>query len=238
MRTKQMIEKEYYTLKEITKIIDVPESTAHHWKETFFSWLPIKGEGRKKRYHHDSIEIFLCIQELYNKNTDTEAIKDLLTQKYPLTTTVNQKDNNTTITPLARIPAQLPEMRIPALENFTEKIESMFSQGIELLKETLNENRELRNKIESLEKTVMEMKDKKIKPDMQKKPRKTTAKPLLKKTNQTKKEIQKKIKAMRDNGKSWNQIADDFNQEGLKNPNTGKTWERKAVQRIFEKKLN
>jgi len=231
-----MMKKDYYTLKEIAKELDVPESTAHHWKELFLTWLPIKGEGRKKRYHSDCIEILQTVQNLYNQNTSTEDIKDILTQKYPITNTTQQKTDNTTITPPARTPMQMPEMRIPALETFTEKIEGMFNQGIKLLQETLNENRELRNKIESLEKTVLEIKYQNHKPQPQAKINKTTTKPLPKK-KQIKQELQERIKTMRDSGESWEKIAEEFNNEGLKNPNTGKAWERKAVQRIFEKKI-
>ena len=71
-------EKEHYTLTEISNKISRSRSTIADWYRVFAQYFPTKGEGRTKRFHKDSIELFLLIAKMKDNNEPNETIENVL----------------------------------------------------------------------------------------------------------------------------------------------------------------
>lgn len=69
------------TIKEIANKLDIPESNIRYYRDKFEAYLPYEGEGRKRRYRPEAVDIFAYIAEQYAKNRSSEDIeKDLATR--------------------------------------------------------------------------------------------------------------------------------------------------------------
>jgi len=213
--------KQYYSLAELAKNLNVPASTLRYWKEHFLSWIPHQGEGRKMRYHAESIDIFRFIQQSFSKNISADDIKDMLAEKYPL-----QHDMTTPYPEAspAKLPAVLDNMNAlqSMIETIMDKAIGKLTDAIANVQELKDENRELKQRLAKLESIVL----------------KTQAQQLNNNNTTKKKQVKisldKRIQKMRDDKVSWDKIADALNNEGVKNPNTGGKWNRKAVQKVVQ----
>ena len=68
----------------ISKELNIPESTLHYWKNRFAEYLPSIGRGRQRRYRTETIEIFRTISELLKLGHTTRDVKTQLADMYPL----------------------------------------------------------------------------------------------------------------------------------------------------------
>jgi DNA-binding transcriptional MerR regulator len=69
---------ELLTLKEISRRLNVPESSIRYYRDRFEEYLPARGEGRKRRYRSEALEIFRTIVQGYKNDRNAEEIKDHL----------------------------------------------------------------------------------------------------------------------------------------------------------------
>ena len=53
-----MAENRLYSVASIAKLLDVPESTLHYWKNRFDDVLPSIGRGRNKRFRPEALDVF------------------------------------------------------------------------------------------------------------------------------------------------------------------------------------
>lgn len=265
-------EKEFYSLNELAQALDIPVSTTHNYKRLFAKWLPIKGKGRRVRYHKDCIHILKYIQELYDNGGGTQEIEEILTKEFPLVSPQSSspsipspaqmppaqsypmpssapvsehKDKPASQVPHPAIPseAQSLEIQIPALDKFGDRIEAVFTQLVNFMKESMEENRNLRERVDILEKKLAQ---KAVEPEAPEKLSETISPgsipPASKepekeaeagKTTLSKDELKDMVQGMRDEGMSWSRIADELNNRGLINPNTRGPWQRRSVSRQF-----
>ncbi|MBU1611999.1 MAG: MerR family transcriptional regulator [Proteobacteria bacterium] len=69
----------FISLREIARQLNIPPSTVVYYKDRFAEHIPSQGgEGRRKRYPADAIEIFRRIREMFNNNWSTEQIEQEL----------------------------------------------------------------------------------------------------------------------------------------------------------------
>jgi DNA-binding transcriptional MerR regulator len=71
------------TIKEIAKRLDVPESNIRYYRDRFEDFLPSLGEGRKRRYKPEALEVFRCIVQGYKNDLNTEQITHRLMTRFP-----------------------------------------------------------------------------------------------------------------------------------------------------------
>lgn len=73
------------TLKEIAKILNIPESSLRKYRELFSQFIPGVGKGRSRRYRVEAIEIFKDIRHLREDlQMPWDAVTDRLAEKYPM----------------------------------------------------------------------------------------------------------------------------------------------------------
>lgn len=71
-----------YTIKEVSKTIDVPEGTIRQWEKDFPEILIIPRDGQNARYFTDfEIEILSSIKTMRDKNLSKKMINDLLQKR-------------------------------------------------------------------------------------------------------------------------------------------------------------
>lgn len=70
-----------YSIAAIAKILDLPESTLHYWKNRFDQFLPATGEGRHKRFQPEALDVFRAIHELLESGLQVSDAKAELSRR-------------------------------------------------------------------------------------------------------------------------------------------------------------
>jgi DNA-binding transcriptional MerR regulator len=66
------------TIAEIAKRLEVPESTIRSWRDRYAAFIPSVGQGRKKRYEPEALEVFAKIAELSAAYPSTAEVTEQL----------------------------------------------------------------------------------------------------------------------------------------------------------------
>ncbi len=69
------------TLTQIAKHFSLPESTMRYYSKRFSNFLPIQGEGRRRRYEPEALDIFALIIHEMQSGKNAHAIENILTQR-------------------------------------------------------------------------------------------------------------------------------------------------------------
>jgi DNA-binding transcriptional MerR regulator len=85
-----MQEKEYYTVKEIGAVLDMPESTVRYFRDRFIDFIPYEGRGRSRKYTQESIEVIRAIVEYNNAKMNAEEIEKALSARFTRVIDVSQ----------------------------------------------------------------------------------------------------------------------------------------------------
>ena len=94
-----MADSRLYSIAAIAKILDVPESTLHYWKNRFDDVLPSFGTGRGKRYRAEAVEIFRDIGAMLAQGLSAGDVRAELARRYPVN--VGSGEASTLSAPLA-----------------------------------------------------------------------------------------------------------------------------------------
>jgi DNA-binding transcriptional MerR regulator len=73
-----------YSIAAIAKILDVPESTLHYWKNRFEDMLPSYGAGRGKRFRAEAVEVFRDIGAMLSQGMAAGDVRAALARRYPV----------------------------------------------------------------------------------------------------------------------------------------------------------
>lgn len=82
----------FLTIKEIAKQLQVPESNIRYYRDRFEDYIPSVGEGRRRRYKKEAIDVFSYIVQGYREEKNTEQIAAELAGMFPRT--VHMDDGN------------------------------------------------------------------------------------------------------------------------------------------------
>jgi DNA-binding transcriptional MerR regulator len=64
-----------YTLREIARELNLPESTIRYYRDAFAPFIPTVGLGRRRRYPADAVDVFRTIADGYSQNLSREEIE-------------------------------------------------------------------------------------------------------------------------------------------------------------------
>lgn len=124
------MEEELLSIKEIARRLEVPESNVRYWRDRFEEYLPVQGQGRKRRYSAKALEIFQLIRDGFQDNHSTEYIAQELARHYPRTMQV-------TATPSEREPVPEPEANTNHVNSVNALVQSQ-AKTLEHLARSLN----------------------------------------------------------------------------------------------------
>ncbi|MBT8763078.1 MerR family transcriptional regulator [Desulfohalobiaceae bacterium Ax17] len=74
---------ELLTIKEIAHRLNVPESNIRYYRDKFERFLPYIGQGRKRRYKPEALEVFALIVNEFAQNKNSEEVEKILSRKFP-----------------------------------------------------------------------------------------------------------------------------------------------------------
>lgn len=144
---------ETFSLTDIARHLDRPESTVRHWRRTFEDFLPVQGSGRARRYTREALAVFEEIAAAYAEGMSTEAVESQLTATHEKTVTIdvsgpNRNDRNATAMSPATIEQGQEALVVFAyLERQREALENA-RQEIEELQQALEEMAAARDEAE------------------------------------------------------------------------------------------
>lgn len=69
------------TIKEIADRLNIPESNLRYYRDNYWPYLLSEGEGRKKRYAEECVEIFALISDLTKRGSKKREIQNMLSVK-------------------------------------------------------------------------------------------------------------------------------------------------------------
>lgn len=76
-----------YSIAAIAKLLDLPESTMHYWKNRFDQLLPSVGQGRHRRFRAEAVDIFRAIGNLLESGLSVADAKAELSKTFPVNVT-------------------------------------------------------------------------------------------------------------------------------------------------------
>jgi DNA-binding transcriptional MerR regulator len=88
--------KKLMTIAEVAKELDIPESTARYYRDSFIDYIPFVGEGRKKRYRSETVEVLRFIAEGFKRKLTATEIENGLSQMFPRNFDIEQPTAITT----------------------------------------------------------------------------------------------------------------------------------------------
>jgi len=107
-------DKKLLSIAEISRLLEVPESTLHYWKNRFAQYLPSTGRNRQKRFKSEAIEIFKIISSMLKQGHTAEDVMAELSRKYPVNVAIDAQGPEFA-TPAA--PAQIQQANLePAIQ--------------------------------------------------------------------------------------------------------------------------
>lgn len=85
--------KRFISLREVGRRLDIPPSTVVYYKDKFSKYIPsVGGEGRRRRYPVEVLEIFRRVREMFNDNWSTDQIEKELALKFSMLMNDQQLD--------------------------------------------------------------------------------------------------------------------------------------------------
>ncbi|OEU66815.1 MAG: MerR family transcriptional regulator [Desulfovibrio sp. S3730MH75] len=85
-----MTDKKLLSIAEISRLLEVPESTLHYWKNRFAQYLPSTGRNRQKRFKPEAVEMFSLIAAMLKQGHTAEDVMAELSKKYPVNVAIEQ----------------------------------------------------------------------------------------------------------------------------------------------------
>lgn len=144
------LEKQLLTIAEIAKQLNIPESTARFYRDRFENYIPSVGEGRKKRYKPETIEVLRFIAEGFKHNLPSTEIEDGLARMVARNIEVEKE-------PAATQAIVQQEPQIDALQ--LQTVLKNMSATLEIIADQKAELTELRKHIADVEKTQREQRE-------------------------------------------------------------------------------
>jgi DNA-binding transcriptional MerR regulator len=103
----------FLTIKEIAKQLQVPESNIRYYRDRFEDYIPSVGEGRRRRYKKEAIDVFSHIIQGYKEEKNTEQIAAELAGMFPRTVHMDDGNEMKTAGDTNELMAAAPRGHIP-----------------------------------------------------------------------------------------------------------------------------
>lgn len=129
------------TIAEISKRLQVPESTIRSWRDRYDDFIPSSGKGRKKRFPDEALAVFRMIAEQSADGATATAIAERLSVENRRYIDNSSSNSSTTAMTVQDAAATLQRM----------------ADALERLTQTQDENRQLRARLDQLENRLQDI---------------------------------------------------------------------------------
>lgn len=147
--------KKLLTIAEIAKELNIPESTARYYRDNFIDYIPSVGEGRKKRYRPETVEVLRFIANGFKSKLTAMEIENGLSQLFPRN--IDIEDTNAITTTAVQ---QQSENEIKLYAQQLQIALEQMSKTMEIIADQKEEITELRKHIAHIEKKQEEYEQK------------------------------------------------------------------------------
>ena len=114
------------SIADISRHFDLPESTTRYYCKRFSAYIPSMGEGRRRRYRPETIDIINAILEEMKQSRTAQAVEDALAARFPRNAVALLPSSDTAPMPQASgIQAMVPQVMITILERQTQALEQI-----------------------------------------------------------------------------------------------------------------
>ncbi|WP_291438521.1 MerR family transcriptional regulator [Desulfovibrio sp.] len=83
MARKTAISESLLSIADISRHFSLPESTTRYYCKRFAAFIPSVGEGRRRRYRPETLEVIAAILEQMQKSRTAAAVEDALLARFP-----------------------------------------------------------------------------------------------------------------------------------------------------------
>ncbi|SDF78598.1 MerR family transcriptional regulator [Sporomusa acidovorans] len=73
---------ELLSIKDISQELGIPQSTLRYYRDLFIEYLPATGEGKKKRFYPEAVEVFQAIAKGMHQNKSSDDIVNDLNKRF------------------------------------------------------------------------------------------------------------------------------------------------------------
>lgn len=146
---------EYLTLKQLSQQAGIPESTARYYRDKYSQFFQVRGDGRKRRYHPNTIDVLKFIAEQTQASQTQEQVDEGLSRKFTRVYDVSietQRNNATTQQDPQFDLAELMKSQLLSQDKLTQAILRLAVASEERNKELSLEVNSLRLRLSNLEK--------------------------------------------------------------------------------------
>lgn len=132
---------ELLTIAEISKQLDIPESTVRFYRDRFEDYIPYVGHGRRRRYKREAIEVIRIIAEGMQSQRSAEEIEQELIRVHAKTVAPSAEPQDSTA--VEQQQRQGDEKIILAMAMVTEQIKQSMSQISASMEATVKAQQEM-----------------------------------------------------------------------------------------------
>lgn len=83
MARKPVISESLLSIADISRHFSLPESTTRYYCKRFAAFIPSVGEGRRRRYRPETLDVIAAILEQMQKSRTAAAVEDALLTRFP-----------------------------------------------------------------------------------------------------------------------------------------------------------
>jgi len=220
----------FYTLKEIAEILNVGESTVRYWRDQYSEFLPYTGEGRKKRYPENAVNMLRFTAECVKRGMNSDEIKKALMLEFQSVDCQVPEENPHSDSPAAQL-SVLHEID----DKFTEKLDRMYEiaeRSVLLLERIAVAVEKLAEHIHTEPPKHINEPKKEIQPEPDNKP---DSQSNAEDTAERDKVIQR-VEKLLEQGISYQKVAELLNQEGVATFSGKGKWHGKTISRMLKQK--
>ena len=126
MARKAVVAESLLSIADISRHFSLPESTTRYYCKRFAHFIPSVGDGRRRRYRRETLDVIAAVLEQMQKSRTAAAVEDALNARFPRNAVaVTDADSSTAI---AEVPSSndfFPSAALQILERQTNAIEGI-----------------------------------------------------------------------------------------------------------------
>ncbi|WP_371381620.1 MerR family transcriptional regulator [Sporomusa aerivorans] len=89
---------ELLSIKDISQEIGIPQSTLRYYRDLFMEFLPATGEGKKRRFYPEAVDVFKAIAKGMHQNKNADDIAKDLNNRFTRFIEVSTESQNSSAT--------------------------------------------------------------------------------------------------------------------------------------------
>lgn len=133
------------TIADIARHFTLPESTARYYCKRFAAYMPVCGEGRRKRYRASALDVICSVLEAMRDTRTAAGVEAMLAENFPCnalslmtpTDSEPRPEESVPAVPAQGVPLHLMEQQNRALEGIASALALLVRRQDELDKLTL-----------------------------------------------------------------------------------------------------